>query len=87
MTFEEWWNSVGSGIVKLQTEDNEEHARKVASAAWISARKDTLIECSNIAESFGEEIPYDEGHGGASHAAACDAISNKILERYIRFIS
>jgi hypothetical protein len=32
--FEEWWYNEGSGIVPEDTEDQEEHAKRVAEAAW-----------------------------------------------------
>lgn len=44
MTFDEWWEKVGSGIVKLETEDNEEHAHRVTKAAWFFAMRETVIE-------------------------------------------
>ena len=34
MNFYKWWYEIGSGIVKLDTDDNEEHARRVAKEAW-----------------------------------------------------
>lgn len=33
--FAEWWDQIGSGIVKLKTEDSEEHTHRVAKAAWL----------------------------------------------------
>lgn len=32
--FDKWWNETGSGIVPLPNEDGEEHAKRVAVAAW-----------------------------------------------------
>ena len=32
--FEEWWYEEGSGIVLEDNEDPEEHAKRVAEAAW-----------------------------------------------------
>ena len=32
--FAEWWHEIGSGITPKQDEDQEEHARRVAQAAW-----------------------------------------------------
>lgn len=42
--FAEWWYKIGSGIVKLPTEDNEEHARRVAAAAWEFAIREAVNE-------------------------------------------
>ena len=32
--FDEWWHKIGSGIIPLPNEDQEEHAKRVALAAW-----------------------------------------------------
>lgn len=37
LDFDRWWFEEGSGIVKTDAEDNEEHAHKVAKAAWAYA--------------------------------------------------
>lgn len=42
LTFEEWWRELGSGIVKLETEDNEEHAHRVAKSAWFFAMRENV---------------------------------------------
>lgn len=36
-SFGVWWHNIGSGIVPLATEDQEEHARRVCTAAWNAA--------------------------------------------------
>lgn len=35
MTFGQWWDEDGSGIVPIGNEDQEEHTRRVAEVAWI----------------------------------------------------
>lgn len=37
MTFEEWWNEIGSGIFIFKDEDPSEHAKRVALEAWCFA--------------------------------------------------
>lgn len=44
MTFDEWWEKIGSGIVKMETEDSEEHAHRVTKAAWGFAMREAVIE-------------------------------------------
>ena len=44
MSFDEWWESTGSGIVKHEAADPEEHARRVAKAAWFSAMREAVAE-------------------------------------------
>ena len=44
--FNSWWNSVGSGITPIAEHDMDEHAKRVAYAAWLD--RGTLI--SNDAE-------------------------------------
>lgn len=39
MTFEEWWDEYGSGLVNGDL-DSEEHAHKVARSAWALALSD-----------------------------------------------
>jgi len=35
--FQKWWNDTGSAIVPLRIHDHEEHAKRVAQAAWVAA--------------------------------------------------
>lgn len=44
MTFDEWWESTGSGIVRLETEDHADHAYRLAKTAWIFAMLETVSE-------------------------------------------
>jgi len=44
MTFDEWWKTVGSGIVPHDADDAEEHARMVAKIAWRSAMREAVAE-------------------------------------------
>lgn len=39
--FNSWWNSVGSGITPITEHDMDEHAKRVAYAAWLD--RGTLI--------------------------------------------
>lgn len=39
MDFEEWWSNCGSGMTPHPNEDREEHARRVAEAAWIARQR------------------------------------------------
>ena len=38
MEFENWWRNEGSGICPIEGEYREEHAKRVAAAAWSSLR-------------------------------------------------
>ena len=38
-SFAEWWGAIGSGIAPRANEDHEEHAHRVAEAAWRHAQK------------------------------------------------
>ena len=38
MSFGDWWMSVGSGLAPQPNEDQEEHAHRVAFAAYLAAR-------------------------------------------------
>lgn len=42
MTFDEWWDNWGSGIVPSRGEDREEHARRVARASWAAGLRTNL---------------------------------------------
>ena len=35
--FEEWWDSIGSGITPKDGDDHEEHARRIAGITWKAA--------------------------------------------------
>lgn len=37
MTFDEWWNEVGSGIFIFKDEEPSEHAKRVSLEAWCFA--------------------------------------------------
>ena len=47
MDFQEWWASFGSAMRPHRNEDREEHARRVAEAAW------------DIAATFGKPLDFD----------------------------
>lgn len=47
MSFLEWWNEVGSGIIPRPGEDREEHAKRVAEAAFNAGLRDGEIDDSN----------------------------------------
>jgi hypothetical protein len=41
--FEWWWWNAGSGIRPKPNHDHEEHARRVAKAAWDAARQNQKL--------------------------------------------
>ena len=38
-SYREWWRKVGSGMIPFEGHDMEEHARRVARAAWNASKK------------------------------------------------
>ena len=42
MTFDEWWETEGSGILPIPDEDMKEHAKRVSAAAWEAAHEQGL---------------------------------------------
>jgi hypothetical protein len=45
MNFEQWWEITGSAMAPLEKEDLEEHANRVAKAAWKEAAEQAAMEC------------------------------------------
>ena len=45
-TFDYWWHNIGSGMIPGKDEEQEQHAERVAEAAWdaISAELSERIE-------------------------------------------
>ena len=45
-TFDYWWHNIGSGMIPGKDEEQEQHAKRVAEAAWdaISAELSERIE-------------------------------------------
>jgi hypothetical protein len=37
MTFNEWWDKIGSGMAPFPDEDQHEHVHRVSAASWASA--------------------------------------------------
>jgi len=47
-TFDLWWYEVGSGITPIGDADAEQHARRVAAAAWEEALKTQCAEVERL---------------------------------------
>ena len=75
MLFNEWWEKIGSGIAKLDAEDNEEHAHRVAKAAWefaipaeeVTVTVEDLLDAADAEklESMLIECAEDRGYFGS----------------------
>jgi hypothetical protein len=47
-SFEEWWKNIGSAMPPLDGEDREEHAKRVACAAWFGLLTHYVNRCSEL---------------------------------------
>jgi len=89
--FGSWWLIIGSSMRPLPNHDHEEHARRVAEAAW-----EASSECHSQAETSSDPMPLDHAKRlaglwsagkviGGDPQAACIALLEEIkrLERRI----
>jgi len=85
MTYNEWWNKVGSGMQPLPNEDIEEFAHRMTALAWFNGENSEREACAKVCESeWGKGYRDDGGDAWLTHDNAVHACAAAIRAREVK---